>query len=433
MRIAIIGSGISGIAAATELHPEHEITMFEAADRIGGHAHTVDVELPDGRVAVDTGFIVFNEDNYPGFTGLLSSHGVTSQPTEMSFSVAQAHGVEYRGSNPSSVFAQRRNLVNPRHWRMIADLVRFNRATARLVADEAPWLGPDRLPGPGAVDTQSIAEFLNEGRYSADFVERFLIPFGSAIWSAEPQTFTQFPIQSYARFMSNHGLLGVSGRKQWRTVSGGSREYLTRVTAPFADRIHTRTPVLSIGETAGIPVVRTAHGEALFDEVILATHSDTALSLLERPTEQEAATLRQLRYYPNIATLHSDSSVMPRTRRAWASWNYHVGSAASGASVTYWMNLLQQLSTDTQLFVTLNRSDEIDPGAVLGEWVYHHPVFDTDALAAQRRRHEIQGTRHRWYAGAYWGYGFHEDGTQSGFEVARGLQSLQPVAEVVAA
>lgn len=421
MKIAIVGSGISGLAASSRLHSEHEITIFEADDRVGGHAHTVDVQLEDSTVPVDTGFIVYNNDNYPGFSELLRAHEVPTQATKMSFAVNEKNGIEYRGSNPSSMFAQRRNITNARHWRMLADIARFNRAVARLVSSEAPWSGPDRLPGPSTDSSQTIAEFLATGSYSSEFEEKFLIPFGSAIWSANQGTFTDFPILSYARFMANHGLLGVKGRKKWRTISGGSREYVKRVSAPFADRIRTNTPVLSISDSTSGPILQTKDGFESFDEVIIATHSNTALQMLADPSVAEREILGNLNYTPNVATLHSDTSVMPRKVRAWASWNYYVDPSSSSANVTYWMNKLQNLNTETPIFVTLNRKDEIDPNLVHGEWSYDHPEFDMKALAAQRRRLEIQGANHRWYAGAYWGYGFHEDGAQSGFEVARSL------------
>jgi predicted NAD/FAD-binding protein len=430
MKIAIVGSGISGLAAASRLNQDHEVTILEADSRVGGHAHTVDVQLDDATVPVDTGFIVYNDDNYPGFTELLRAHDVPTQATEMSFAVDQSNGIEYRGSNLSSMFAQRRNITNVRHWRMLADITRFNRAVARLVLYEAPWAGADRLPGPATETSQTIAEFLAAGRYGSEFVEKFLIPFGSAIWSASPETFTSFPVLSYARFMANHGLLGIKGRKQWRTISGGSREYVNRVTAPFADRIRTNTPVLSISDSAAGTVLQTKTGFESFDEVIIATHSNTALQMLADPTIAEWEVLGDLNYTPNVATLHSDPAVMPRNPRAWASWNYHVDPTASSSNVTYWMNKLQDLNTDTPLFVTLNRKDEIDPTLVHGEWIYDHPEFDMKALAAQRRRQEVQGVNHRWYAGAYWGYGFHEDGTQSGFEAARSLSKRPARADI---
>jgi predicted NAD/FAD-binding protein len=424
MDIAIIGSGISGLAAASRLHKDHKIAVFEADDRIGGHAHTVDVNLPDKTVPVDTGFIVYNNDNYPGFSSLLAEHSVVSEETEMSFGVDETDGIQYRGSNLSSMFAERRNFASAKHWRMLFDIARFNRAVAKLVASEAPWAGADRLPGPQAEPTQSIGDFLSQGRYSQQFVERFLIPFGSAIWSASPDKFTSFPVRSYARFMANHGLLGVKGRKQWRTITGGSREYVQAVAAPFRDRIQTQAPVLGIASEQDGAIVETAQGKQRFDAVVIATHSDTALKMISDPTQSEREVLGDIHYTPNVATLHSDKRMMPPNQRAWASWNYHVDPEAESANVTYWMNRLQNLDTNTQLFVSLNRQDEIDPSLIHGQWTYDHPEFDLWALAAQRRRQELQGVNRRWYAGAYWGYGFHEDGTQSGFEAAR--QLIQP-------
>ncbi|MCH9815779.1 MAG: FAD-dependent oxidoreductase [Actinomycetia bacterium] len=433
MKIAIIGAGISGLSAAHALYQDHELVIYEAADYIGGHAHTVDISTPEGEIPVDTGFIVFNEDNYPGFTSLLTQSAVHSQPTKMSFGVSTATGTEYRGSNPSSLFAQRKNLRSRRHWRMLKDITRFNKQVARLVADEQPWSGADRLAVAPSHGQQSIADFVATGDYSQAFVEDFLLPFGSAIWSASPAQFGEFPIRSYARFMANHGLLGLNGRKQWRTITGGSREYVTRLSAPFHDRIRLSTPVLQVTDSLAGALVQTAAGAEIFDAVIMASHSDVSRKLLGDPTEAERETLEAINYTPNTATLHRDQSVMPNNRRAWAAWNYHVSADRPGANVTYWMNELQALPTRTEVFVTLNRSDQIDPAEVYGEWTYHHPEFDLRALNAQHRRAELQGSRRRWYAGAYWGYGFHEDGAQSGLTAAQALLAAHARPQMVLA
>ena len=430
VKIAIVGTGVSGLVAAHLLHPQHEITVFESDTRIGGHANTVDVEVDGQPVAVDTGFIVYNDRNYPGFRALLDQLQVATQPTEMSFSVSDPRtGLEYRGSNLNAIFAQRRNLANPSFLRLLADVTRFNRAARRLVAGEGSWRGSDRLPD-GGLDAdveETLAEFVRRGRFSQAFVQQFLIPFGASIWSADPATFMRFPVRAYARFMLNHGLLDVAMRPEWRTVTGGSRRYVEALTAPFAHRIQLATPVHKIvahGGSGCAPHVEllTDRGPALFDRVIVATHSDQALRMLADASTAQREVLGAIGYQRNIATLHTDERMLPRNLRARASWNYAIAANARRTTVTYWMNRLQSIETPRPLLVTLNRPDEIDPRRRLAEFEYDHPVFDVPAMAAQRRRTEIQGRRGVYFAGAYWGYGFHEDGVQSALEVVRLLE-----------
>jgi predicted NAD/FAD-binding protein len=432
MRIAVVGSGVSGLVAAHHLHRDHDLTVFEADSRLGGHANTVEVEVDDAVHRVDTGFIVYNEANYPGFVALLAELGVATQPTAMSFSVSDARsGLEYRGSNVNTLFAQRRNLANPSFIRLLTEIARFNRAARRLVAHETRWDGADRLPAAGEAPDdetgdESIEAFLRRGRYSRSFVEQFLVPFGSAIWSADPSTFTRFPVRSYARFMRNHGLLGLAARTQWRTVSGGSRSYVDALSAGFAHRARLSTAVHKIvphelpGARKAVEVL-TDRGPELFDRVIIAAHSDQALRMLGNATATEQSVLGAIAYQPNCVTLHTDARLLPERPRARASWNYWIGPGARRAAVTYWMNSLQGIRSARPLLVTLNRSDAIDPGKVLAEFEYEHPVFDAAAIRAQRMRHEIQGTRGVYFAGAYWGYGFHEDGVQSALEVSRAI------------
>ena len=434
MKIAIIGTGVSGLVAAHMLHPHHEITVFESDTRIGGHANTVDVEVDGRSVAVDTGFIVYNDRNYPGFRALLDRLGVATQPTEMSFSVSDPRtGLEFRGSNLNAIFAQRRNLANPSFLRLLADVTRFNRAARRLVAGESRWDGPDRLPGGGGFDAdadaeESLADFVRRGRFSQSFVRLFLIPFGASIWSADPATFMRFPVRAYARFMDNHGLLELAGRPEWRTVTGGSRRYVEALTAPFSHRIHLDMPVYKIVTHDGVGgsqlvELLTGRGPELFDRVIVATHSDQALRMLADASTAEREVLGAIGYQRNVATLHTDERMLPRNPRARASWNYAIAENARGTTVTYWMNRLQSIETRRPLLVTLNRPDEIDPRLRIAEFEYDHPVFDVPAMAAQLRRAEIQGRRGIYFAGAYWGYGFHEDGVQSAVEVVRLLES----------
>ncbi len=429
MKIAIVGTGVSGLVAAHRLHPDHDVTVFEAEARLGGHANTVDVDVDGVAHSVDTGFIVYNEANYPGFVSLLHELGVATHATEMSFSVTDARtGLEYRGSNLNTLFAQRRNLVNPSFLRLITEIVRFNRAAGRLVAHETRWHGGDRLrpPDTGPND-ESIEEFLQRGRYSKSFVEQFLVPFGAAIWSADPATFTRFPMRSYARFMHNHGLLGLAGRPRWRTITGGSRRYIDALTAPFADRIRVSTAVHKIvgrsdpGHEPRVEVL-TDRGPESFDRVVIAAHSDQALRMLGDPTPAERSVLGAIAYQANRVTLHTDGRLLPTRPLARASWNYWVDPGERRATVTYWMNSLQAIESTQPLLVTLNRADAIDPARVLAEFEYDHPVFDAAAIRAQHRRHEIEGVRGIYFAGAYWGYGFHEDGVQSGLEVARAIQ-----------
>ena len=316
----------------------------------------------------------------------------------------------------------------------LSSILRFNRAARRLVGDEPRWLGADRLPGsanpaPQPNDDESIAAFLRRGRYSRSFVEQFLVPFGAAIWSADPATFTQFPMRSYARFMDNHGLLRSTRRTQWRTITGGSRRYVDALTAPFADRIRVAAPVHKVvtrraaGAASQVEVL-TDRGPECFDHVIVAAHSDQALRMLGDATPAEQSVLGAIGYQPNTATLHTDARFLAREPRARASWNYAVARDSRRATVTYWMNLLQGIESTRPILLTLNRSDEVDPARVLAEFAYQHPVFDAAAIRAQRRRAEIQNVRGISFAGAYWGYGFHEDGVQSGLEVARAIAGM---------
>jgi predicted NAD/FAD-binding protein len=424
MKVAIVGTGISGLVCAHLLHPHHDITVFEANGYIGGHTNTVTVDLPDDRGGVethhvDTGFIVYNERNYPNFVRLLDQLGVATQPSRMNFSVSDPRiGLEYRATNLNTLYAQRANLARPWFHRMLLDIVRFNRAARWMLVDGGPSAGQDI----------SLDEFLARGRYSKAFVDRFLIPLGASIWSADPETFTQFPAAAYARFMNNHGLLELSGRPQWRTVTGGSRSYVEALTAPMSDRIRLNSPVGKIvrrhdGEGGiEIELMSPTYGLERFDRVILACHSDQALRLLSDAGDDEREILGALRYQPNVATLHTDERFLPSNPRARASWNYHLDTGQDrSATLTYWMNALQSIDSHHQLLVTLNRHDEIDPARVLGRFDYEHPVFDGEAMRAQTRRHEIQGRNGTYFAGAYWSHGFHEDGVRSGLDVCRHL------------
>lgn len=407
MRVAIVGSGVSGLVAAHLLRRAHEVEVFEAADWIGGHTHTVPVEVGGRRFEVDTGFIVFNERTYPGFCRLLDQLGVASKPTEMSFSVrCERSGLEYAGGTLGQLFADRRNLVRPSFLRMVRDVPRFYRdARAFLAAPE---------------EKASLGEWLAGRGYSREFVEHHLVPMSAAIWSAEPGRVLDFPARSLLRFFENHGLLSLRDRPSWRVVEGGSARYVEALVAPFRDRIHLRCPVRSLRRGAGGVELVTGDGSRhRFDEVVLATHAGQALALLADPSPAERAVLGAIRTQRNDVVLHTDERLLPRRRRAWASWNYHLGADGAGAAtVTYHMNRLQGLDAPVELCVTLNRSDLIDPARVLARFSYHHPVLDVAAVRAQGHFADVSGQRRTHYCGAWWGNGFHEDGVRSALRVA---------------
>jgi predicted NAD/FAD-binding protein len=403
VKIAVIGTGIAGLVAARRLHGAHELTVYEAAAWIGGHTHTLDVARGDGTtVPVDTGFIVFNRATYPRFCALLSELGLGAQPSDMSFSVrCETSGLEYEGSGWNGLLARRTNALRPDFWRMLRDIVRFYREA------------PTTLEGPD--DGTTLGEFLERGRYSRAFVEQHLVPMASAVWSARPETLADFPLRFLVRFFENHGFLSVEGRPQWLVVPGGSRSYVERLVAPFRGRIRLETPVVHLSRVRDGVLVRTLQGEQeLHDRAIVATHSDQALRLLADATPREREVLSAFAYQPNDVVLHTDARLMPRSRRAWASWNYHRASVPSALpTVTYWMNRLQSLAEPRDYFVTLNRTDEIDPRQVLARFTYHHPIYSRAACAAQARHGEIDGVHGVHFCGAYWGNGFHEDGVKS--------------------
>jgi len=408
MRIAIVGSGIAGLTCAHQLHAEHKITLFEAAGHLGGHSHTLELHLDDGDYAVDTGFIVYNETNYPVFSSVLRRLDVATQPSEMSFSVSMAaRDFEYRG-NGTALWAQPLNALDPSFSRMLADILAFNRRARRLLR-----------AGEGA---GTVGELLERGRYGSRLADHYLIPLGSAIWSADPATFTEMPALTLAQFLHNHGMLQLKGRPRWRTVTGGSARYVQALTRPFSHRIRVAEPVEKVVRNEGSVTVLTRAGPELFDAVVIAAHSDQALELLGDPTRQEREILGAIRYQPNRATLHTDERLLPRNRRAWASWNYHrLIEQPELATLTYRLRSLQGIQSRDELLVTLNRDDAIRDEQVIARFDYAHPVFDAGAIAAQRRQHELNGERRTWYCGAYWGYGFHEDGVQSAVRVCSRL------------
>ena len=402
MRIAVIGSGISGLVAAYRLSAAHEVTVFESEAWAGGHTHTVDVDHAGRRYAIDTGFIVFNDWTYPNFIALLDELGVAWQPSAMSFSVrCERSCLEYNGTTLNTLFAQRRNLVSPRFIRMVRDILRFNRE-ALAVLDS-----PDT--------TLTLGQLLEAGGFSRGFIDHYIVPMGAAIWSSRPAEMLRFPARFFVEFFSNHGFLSVNERPVWRVIQGGSREYVKKLSAPFANRVRLNAAVTGVQRQAQQVVLRLKDGSLhSFDSVVFACHSDTALAMLSDPSREEREVLGAIGYQANEVTLHTDARLMPRRRLAWAAWNYHLPKTpAELVTVTYNMNILQSLDAPVQFMVSLNRASDIDPATVLGSYTYHHPVYTTAAIAAQQRRAEISGPRRTYYCGAYWSYGFHEDGVRS--------------------
>ena len=409
MRIAVVGAGVSGLVAAHLLSREHDVSVFEANAYPGGHTNTVRVDTPNQTHWVDTGFIVFNDRNYPSFERLLKRLGVGGQPSNMSFAVTDEAGdFEYASTSPNGLYAKRAHLVTPWFHRMVADLVRFNRDAAELL----------RSGGEGP----SLGHFLEERRYSRAFVDRLIVPQAAAVWSADPRQMWSFPARFLMEFFQNHGMLGFLHRPQWRTVVGGSHRYVEALVRPLGDRLRLSTPVDAVRRHDDHVEVTPRGGEAeRFDHVVMATHSDQALSLLADPTDREHELLGAIPYQRNEAVLHTDTALLPRRRRAWASWNYHLLEQPTGLStVTYHMNRLQSLEAEREFCVTLNRTEQIDPEKVIRKIDYAHPVYTAAGEAAHARHGEISGDRTH-YCGAYWGWGFHEDGVVSGERVARSL------------
>lgn len=411
MKIAIIGSGISGLICAHVLGPHHQVTLYEADGRLGGHSNTVEVDDPSaGTIGIDTGFIVHNDRNYPNISALFAELGVSPVDTEMSFGVAdEASGFYYRATSIDTIFADRRNFARPSTYRMVADILAFQRTAKRFLLHGDP--------------TESLGEFLDRHNYSSTFIDLHLIPMGASIWSADPATFADFPAVALFRFFENHGLLSVGDRPQWKSLVGGSRSYVDEIVSRFSGTIQMSTPVESIERTPDHVTVQSAAGTNDYDSVVLACHSDQALQLLTDPSSTETDVLGAIRYQPNTATLHTDTSVLPAAEKAWSAWNYfrHAdGRDAGSAVLTYDMNVLMGIDAQNRYLVSLN-DPRIDPSKVLYETTYAHPVFDRPALLAQSRVTEVSGKNRTHYAGAYWGYGFHEDGMASGLRACREL------------
>lgn len=409
MKIAIVGSGIAGLTCAYLLNRKHDIQVFEASDWIGGHTHTVDVQVEGRRYAIDTGFIVFNDWTYPNFIRLLGQVGVAFKPTEMSFSVSDpSSGVEYNGHDLNSLFAQRSNLWSPAFWGMLRDILRFNRQSLDDLAS-------DRIDA----DT-TLGEYLQRNGYGRRFIEHYIVPMGSAIWSMSLADMLGFPLQFFVRFCKNHGLLSVSDRPTWQVIEGGSRSYVAPLTASFAERIRLNCPVSRVVRDDNGVTLHSAAGEERFDKVVFACHSDQALALLDQASTAERDILGALPYASNDVVLHTDTRLLPERPLAWASWNYRLGGPSDQpAAVTYNMNILQGIDSATTFCVSLNQSAAIDPGKILARFRYAHPQYSLAGTAAQARWQELQGAQHSYFCGAYWANGFHEDGVVSALRVAR--------------
>ncbi len=409
LRIAVVGSGIAGLASAYLLSRHHAVTLFEADTRLGGHTHTHDVSLPSGDYRVDSGFIVCNPQNYPLLFALFDELGVATQPTTMSFALrSDRSGLEYIASDLGGMFLQRRRLFSPRHWRLLRDIMRFYR--------EAPALL--RLSGDGP----DLGDYLVENAYSEGFRDEHLVPMASALWSSPSDQVLKFPAKYLVAFMANHHMLQVDNRPQWKVVVGGSSSYVDALQQRWDLDLRLATPVRGLRrDEAGISL-RHDGGSEQFDQVVLACHSDQALALLDDPSDAEREVLGAIGYQQNETILHTDPSQLPRDRRAWAAWNALIPAKREDAcTVSYCMNHLQSIDAPEPLVVTLNRSHAIDPERVLGRMNYSHPVYTRHSVAAQKRRDEISGQRGTWYCGAYWGWGFHEDGMRSAVDVVRAL------------
>ncbi len=401
MKIAIIGSGISGMTAAYLLNDEHDIQVFEANDYIGGHTHTIDVERNSERYAVDTGFIVYNRKTYPNFCTMMDRLGVESQPTEMTFSVKDAHtGLEYSPHTMNTFFAQRRNLLSLSFYRMIYDIFRLRRQLNTV------------LEGKEEIE---IGRYLKREGYSKKFYDHFIVPLGSSLWSTDPKTFKYFPLRTFVRFFKNHGFLNIIHPFKWLVIKGGSERYVEKLTAAYADKVRLNCAVKRVSrKNDSVELMLHSGKTEQFDHVVLATHSDQALSLLTDASQAEKQILQAIPFQENLAVLHTDSSLLPARNSIWSSWNYLIPKEDTGrACLTYDMNILQSITSPQEFCVTLNRDEDIDADKRIGRYLYHHPVFTKDAIAAQKRHGEISGQNRTHFCGAYWGYGFHEDGVKS--------------------
>lgn len=415
MKIAIIGTGISGLTCGYHLHQQHDVTLFEANHYIGGHTATVDVEVEGQHYAIDTGFIVYNDRTYPNFIQMMNDIGVQGLPTQMSFSVRNDdNGLEYNGHTATSLFAQKRNWVNPKFYRFIFEIIRFN----GLAKDDAEKAHQS---------LQTLGDFLDQHQFSDYFCENYILPMGAAIWSSSLADMRAFPLSFFLRFFLNHGLLDITNRPQWYVITGGSRAYIDPLTQGFKDKIRLDSPVTLVKRTpSGVEITVNGSVEH-FDHVIFACHSDQALRLLAQPSEAELSVLGAMQYQANEVVLHTDASLLPKRKAAWASWNYWLdgseGEESRLPALTYNMNILQHIDSKHTFCVSLNSTSRIEQSKILRQFTYHHPVFTTESIAAQQRKTEVSGVNNTWYCGAYWHNGFHEDGVKSALDVVTKLES----------
>lgn len=411
MKVAIIGSGISGLTCAYHLHKKHKITVFEANHYIGGHTATVDVDEDGKPLAIDTGFIVYNDRTYPRFNRLMDELGVKGQHTDMSFSVKnQANGLEYNGHTLSTLFAQKRNLFKPSFYRFLSEILRFNRMAKNLVEEQA-------------IHEVTLGDFLHQQGFSDYFCQNYILPMGAAIWSSSLADMREFPLPFFVNFFLNHGLLDISNRPQWSVIKGGSRCYIPALTQGFADRIKLNSPVDNVYRQGEGVVVESLGQKHVFDQVIMACHSDQALAMINDATPAETQVLSAMEYQANEVVLHTDTSLLPKRKAAWAAWNYWLDGSAQEQNqlpkLTYNMNILQGLQTKKTYCVSLNATELINPEQVIKRFTYHHPVFNPAAIAAQQQREKINGVNRLWFCGAYWYNGFHEDGVRSAQDVVK--------------
>lgn len=407
MKIAIIGTGISSMTAAWLLHKDHELTVFEADNRVGGHTNTVKADLDGQTWNVDTGFIVFNDRTYPNFIRLIDLLGVSWKPSNMSFGVrCDRSGLEWASMNLNALFTRRSSLLNPFFYRMVADILRFNRTAGELLHTGS--------------EAETLGSYLNRKRYSRSFIEHYIVPMGAAVWSGSSRQMLEFPARYFVQFFTNHGMLQIFNQPVWRVIRGGSISYMEKLVLPFRNRIRLNAPVTRIERHGEYVTVKTPATEAeRFDHVIIGAHSDQALRMLGDASNAEQEILGRFSYQENKAVLHYDERLLSSHRRAWASWNYHIPeNPEDPVSVTYYMNRLQGLDAPHAFSVTLNNAKAIRPDRVIRTFTYHHPVYTAEAVAAQKRHTDISGRNRTHYCGAYWGYGFHEDGVNSGIAVA---------------
>jgi predicted NAD/FAD-binding protein len=411
-RVAIVGTGIAGMIAAYLLHKTYDITVFEKKGYVGGHTHTVEVDEDGTKIPIDTGFIVFNKSNYPNLLKLFKKLGVAYKPTNMSFSVQHIpQSLEYNGSGFNGIFGQRKNLINPSFYRMLSDIARFNKQSVAVLNTTQ-------------YKNYSLNDFIIEKKYSREFKENYLLPMNSAIWSTPPEQSLNFPIVTLVQFFKNHGLLGVNSHFQWYTVNGGSWQYRNKLIEPFTDKIKVNSEVTGVKRVGNKVMLKTINDEEYhFDKVIMAGHADQTLRVLKDPTSNETNMLSKFRYQPNKVTLHTDSTIMPNRKRIWSAWNYRIEKLNGSwkTSTVYNMNILQQVSKKRDYFLSVNDAGMIDPGKVIREFKYDHPIFDLEAINTQKSLRQLNKDGRIYYCGSYFGYGFHEDALKSGIQAAEKL------------